>query len=327
MQVDVAFPAAWDAARAAAGDRPLVFDAFLFFQELDILEIRLHELADSVDLFVLVEAAETFQGDAKPFHFEENRARFAPFLDKIATVRVSGSHEPGPYATRRYGGKGYAGELPWVRRGAQCNALIDGLVHARPTDWVMLSDLDEIPRAEMVRRVAADPLFRRGIYIFENEVYKTCLDLRLKSDAPWCGTKMIERRFLTSMQDLRMVRHEAHAKAPLPWLSWRTRTFWDLGALVFPQRLPCAGWHLTSIGDLDMLMEKYLALASGNHRKKAPEKLRAGLQSRIDAAARGTDDAFERAPLEELPAHVRRHPERFAHLMVDHIATRAPERA
>lgn len=42
-----------------------VFDAFLFSSELDMLQLHLHELADVVHSFVLVEATHTFQGQPK----------------------------------------------------------------------------------------------------------------------------------------------------------------------------------------------------------------------------------------------------------------------
>ena len=40
----------------------MVYDCFQFFNELDILKIRLHVLSDVVDRFVISEATETFSG-------------------------------------------------------------------------------------------------------------------------------------------------------------------------------------------------------------------------------------------------------------------------
>ena len=54
----------------------MITDAFMFFNELELLEIRLHELSSVVDRFVLVEARETFSFRPKPLHYYENRARF-----------------------------------------------------------------------------------------------------------------------------------------------------------------------------------------------------------------------------------------------------------
>ena len=46
------------------------FDCFLFFNELDLLEIRFNILNDFVDYFVIVEASQTFQGENKEFIFD-----------------------------------------------------------------------------------------------------------------------------------------------------------------------------------------------------------------------------------------------------------------
>ena len=45
----------------------MIVDCFPFFNELDLLELRLNELKDVVDVFVLSEATLTFTG--KPSRF------------------------------------------------------------------------------------------------------------------------------------------------------------------------------------------------------------------------------------------------------------------
>ena len=42
-----------------------VYDCFTFFNELDLLEIRLNELDNVVDYFVLVESKRSFQNKPK----------------------------------------------------------------------------------------------------------------------------------------------------------------------------------------------------------------------------------------------------------------------
>ena len=43
----------------------MIYDCFAFFNELDLLEIRLNALDEVVDRFVLVEATRTFQKKEK----------------------------------------------------------------------------------------------------------------------------------------------------------------------------------------------------------------------------------------------------------------------
>ena len=60
-----------------------VFDSFIFFNELDLLEMRLNILNDVVDHFVLTESPFTVSGNEKPLYYQENKDRFGKFNDKI----------------------------------------------------------------------------------------------------------------------------------------------------------------------------------------------------------------------------------------------------
>jgi len=69
----------------------VVYDCFTFFNELDLLELRLHELSHVVDHFVLVEATHTHSNQPKLLYFEENKDRFREFLPKIIHIVVDDS--------------------------------------------------------------------------------------------------------------------------------------------------------------------------------------------------------------------------------------------
>lgn len=116
----------------------MIYDTFIFYNELDMLDLRLHILNDVVDRFVLVEAGETHSGKPKPAYFAENRERFAPFLDKIEYVYVSSL-------------TAIAGEHSWHREKMHRASIALGLQNAHPLDWVIVSDLDEIPHPDRVR--------------------------------------------------------------------------------------------------------------------------------------------------------------------------------
>ena len=65
-----------------------VYDCFTFFNEIDLLEIRLNELNDVVDYFVIVEGTQTFQNKPKPSYYLENKKRFKDFESKIIRVEI-----------------------------------------------------------------------------------------------------------------------------------------------------------------------------------------------------------------------------------------------
>lgn len=66
-----------------------IFDCFLFFNELDLLEIRLNTLYSEVDYFVIVESNRSFSDKEKDYILEKNIKRFEPFLNKIIYFKIS----------------------------------------------------------------------------------------------------------------------------------------------------------------------------------------------------------------------------------------------
>lgn len=128
-----------------------IYDCFLFYNELDILEIRLKELYDIVDCFVIAESNLTFTGLPKEYTFEKNKERFAPYLDKIRHFKI----EDGPDTTD-----------PWERERHQRRALGRGLTGVNPEDWVIISDADEVPRASLVQSVKNGEIDHRRILCF-----------------------------------------------------------------------------------------------------------------------------------------------------------------
>lgn len=130
------------------GRSSVVFDCFPFFNELDLLEIRLHELSAVVDQFIIVEAGETYGGAAKPFHLAAAWDRFKDFHDRMSYIQVP---QLQPYCQDRLTGR--------LREADQRNLLwyplMDISGSARdlgPDDLVIFSDLDEIPSGDAVLR-------------------------------------------------------------------------------------------------------------------------------------------------------------------------------
>ena len=65
-----------------------IIDTFVFYNELDMLNLRLHELNEIVDYFVLVEANKTYSNNEKEFIFEKNKNNYNKFLDKIIHIKI-----------------------------------------------------------------------------------------------------------------------------------------------------------------------------------------------------------------------------------------------
>jgi hypothetical protein len=108
-----------------------IFDCFTLYNELDLLELRLAELYDHVDYFVIVESDHTFTNRHKPFNFLDNAERFSAWSNKIRYVKL----EDSPKSSN-----------PWNNEHFQRNAIQRGIADADPDDIIVVTDVDEIPR-------------------------------------------------------------------------------------------------------------------------------------------------------------------------------------
>src|SRR5690349_24880068 len=119
----------------------MTYDCFTFFNELDLLEIRLNVLNPVVDKFVLVESTRTFQNKPKPLYFQQNATRFSAFKDKIIHIVVDQFPDFGDWTEAN----------SWTLEHHQRNSINRGLTRCTRDDVVIISDLDEIPRPETIR--------------------------------------------------------------------------------------------------------------------------------------------------------------------------------
>lgn len=114
----------------------MIVDGFIFYNEVDLLELRLEELYPVVDKFILVQAWQTFRGDGKMPFYHPGDERWAKYKDKIKHVTIG--------MTGVQGG-------PWERETYQRN-WIGSLAKeiAGDDDILIVSDADEIPRRSVV---------------------------------------------------------------------------------------------------------------------------------------------------------------------------------
>jgi hypothetical protein len=148
----------------------MIFDAFIFRDEFDCLEIRLHELSSVVDHFVLVEGDLTFQGNPKALEFEKRKEEFTDW----PIVHVAVTDWP-------------ITDDPWVREAHQRNAILHGIFEAADEDMVLISDADEIPRPSAVK--AAEKRLKQGSFQvgFEQALY--FYQVNNRCEMPWHGTQ------------------------------------------------------------------------------------------------------------------------------------------
>lgn len=275
----------------------MIYDCFPFFNELDLLEIRLNELAPVVDKFVLAEATRTHSNRSKPLYFAENKLRFKPFLDKIIHIVVD---DFPPFDGNR-----------WVLENYQRNALQRGLNNCRADDVIILSDLDEIVRPEAILEYRDQP----GVKIFRQRMFYYYLNCECYSQS-WTAAKMVNYRYLRSPQWLRDYPRSSRVRiSPLRRFVYRWGDRIRRVKIGPDIVIPDGGWHFSYLGGADAVLTKIQAFAHGevdNESIANPEHIRRALEMSTDIYGRD-DTKFDLVSLDSsFPRYVYSNPERFS---------------
>lgn len=159
--------------------RPQIYDCFAFFNELDVLRIRIEELKDVVDKFILVEATKTFSGNPKPLYYQEFSHEFAEYQDKIIHYVVDDMPEID------YSQPVHLQAWPLDVHQKNCISRVLNCLDCKDEDIILVNDCDEIPRNEKVSE-AIELLKDHEFVIFVQDLYHGHLD-NLFSEW-WCGT-------------------------------------------------------------------------------------------------------------------------------------------
>lgn len=191
----------------------MIYDCFVFYNELDLLELRLNILADAVDHFVIGESDYTFSGKKKDLIFWKNRKRFKEFHHKIVHTCIPSE-----------------GTNSWERERHQRNSLLNQ-IWPRPDDIVLISDVDEIPRPELLANIEQPTTFIQAFYYF-------CVDLAVgETWGPWRGTTGSKFKYMSTPELLRATR--------------------GAGALDIEN----GGWHFSCLGGPEMICQKIQAFS------------------------------------------------------------------
>lgn len=193
-------------------EKPKVFDCFLFYNELELLELRLNELDPVVDEFIILESPITTTGQPKPLYFTENRERFSKFLHKIRCIILNDLPTDGD---------------TWARERFARDKF-NSLVTGKDTDIVIISDLDEIPSAEAVKKYKPE----MGLMSFDQKLYYYWLNCY---NDQWDWAKILSVGLFKTMTACQV----RYTKAP---------------SIEGP-----GGWHFSFQGGVDRIMQKISA--------------------------------------------------------------------
>lgn len=276
----------------------MIYDCFSFFNELDLLEIRLNVLKDVVDRFVLVEATCTHTGRPKPLYYEENKARFVAFSDKIIHIVVDDFAAANGAETPR--------EKAWSIENIQRNAIVKGLAGAKAEDTILISDLDEIPRPESIRKAVGLPgVTRLGLLqcnYFLNYHNYTSPEWTLSTQVLSYGTFLDQQTYA----GFRFNEFVVPAVNAVPSASM-------IRFLKSDRTLHHAGWHFSYQGGVGMISRKIQSIAHtefDTEQTHSDKWIEERIQKGEDVFLRG--DRFFAEPLDgRFPRYVVEHAGRY----------------
>ncbi len=118
----------------------MIYNGFIFFNEFNMLDIRLHELWDIVDKFILVESHQTHRGGEKRLWFNERKDEYKQFESKIIHIIHDLPNDLNP----------------WVNENEHRRGILRGCMDLKPEDYLIINDADEIPRASAIKDFNGD---------------------------------------------------------------------------------------------------------------------------------------------------------------------------
>lgn len=243
-----------------------IIDGFTFYNEVDMLELRLRYLYPHVDEFLIVEADRKFSGEAKPFLLKELMAtsRFAWAADKvkIRSIHIDTSQMRLDDRPEKYD----PSTDFWKIETAQRNAIRPDNLGSH--DVLLMGDVDEIPNAETIKILRQNRQFRRWAQKEPSTFRQSFFYYNphcLKPE-PWAGTIVIGSEVAARMsnQEIRDKRY-----------NWKT--------------LENGGWHFSYFMSPEQIADK---IRSFSHQEYNTEYIRDA--NRIRTMMQQKKDIFER---------------------------------
>ena len=210
-----------------------IYDCFQYFNEDQMVDLRLNILDKYVDYFVISESTRTHQGELKKINFDIKK--FKKFEKKIKFVIAD-------YKKKIDFKNHTGGESPIEQH--QRNYLMEGIKNALPDDLIILSDSDEIPDFTKIKDLKDIKKF----VAFSQKMFMYKLNLQNINESDWIGSKITKKKYITSMQDFRN-------------LKFKKYPFWRIDK--YNQQIIYGGWHFSFLQTPQEILKKIRSFSHG----------------------------------------------------------------
>jgi beta-1,4-mannosyl-glycoprotein beta-1,4-N-acetylglucosaminyltransferase len=227
-----------------------IFDCFMYFDEDIVLDVRLNYLDKYVDKFIIIESKYNHKGEKRTPLF--NIDKFKKFENKIKYILTNEI----PTGIENIKADDNKSEIyrksifnAWKRENLQRNQISEGLSDAQEEDWVIISDLDEIPNLSEIKLKNINDNF----VFFKQDMMYYKFNLRLENYI-WVGSKACKMKNLESPQWIRDIKDRKYS-----W--WRVDTYFSkkkYNNILFVEN---GGWHFSYLKnpkDIEKKLKSYL---------------------------------------------------------------------
>ena len=227
-----------------------IYDCFMYFDEEVVVDVRLNTLNKFVDYFVIVESRFTHKGEARELKF--NHKKFEKFKDKIIyivdeeiyslTEKIKIDDSEDEKSRKAIFNAAY-------RENGQRNLISKGLEGANKDDFIMISDVDEIPKLSGLNFNT----LKEKIILFKQDMFYYKFNLKLPN-LIWTGTKACRKKDLVNPQWLRNIKDR---KYPF----FRIDTFFSNTKYTSIKIINDGGWHFSNIKtpkEIEFKLRSYL---------------------------------------------------------------------
>jgi len=278
----------------------------MFFDEEMLLNLRLNALNRYVDKFIIVESRYTHSGERKKLIFDINK--YSEFKRKINYIVLD--DDPAGIENIKPKDDENQKNIKYImnalkRENYQRDKIQDGLNEASPDDWIIISDLDEIPNLNGIDFNKVN----KKIIFFKQRVFYYKLNLELKN-LHWIGSKAAKKKDLISPQWLRNIKDRIYPK-------WRIDIFFSKKKYNDIFYIRDGGWHFSYIKkpeDIEKKLKSYLHHREYDLEPLGIEKIRDFVNNKsviYDHRVDQTEYKFsgsqklEKTYLEYLPLHIK----------------------
>ena len=211
-----------------------IFDCFMYFEESLLLDLRLNYLDKFVDKFIIIECNYNHKGETKKPHF--NKEKYKKFEKKIKYILLEEQPEDIKGISvnddeRQINSKYILNAAK--RENFQRNYIKNCLLEANENDWIIISDLDEIPN---LKKVDFKNINNQFIFFRQDMMYYK-FNLKLEN-CSWVGTKACQMKKLESPQWLRNIKDRSYS-----W--WRLDTLFSKNKYRNIKFIDDGGWHFS----------------------------------------------------------------------------------